>query len=559
MYSFIDTTGTPTDERLLPSEAVSINGKYLEDVVTGYRTLYAKGRESLGVKIDSHSVGVADGERVKGLRYPERTITVGFQLVADSNEAFRDAFNQINNILSLDEADFVFNDEPDKFFTGVPVFNANVSQGRNAVTGEWEIYCGYPFKRSIEPVTVSSLDSGEPGTSSVTFNIDYKGTLPARPILRAKFAAAKKNGDYSEDGDCGFVAFLDGDENIIQLGNPDVVDIDEYAKNGTIVNSEFSALTAWTASNVASAQITDTYWNYGKGQTQRYAKPSGTGSLKRSTEGAVNFEFDIVHRLCVSAASQTGAFECLAKNGDTTVVGFAIRKTGNGTTGVVSYILNGKVVGADSIDLSYYNTHFGYCNRTAVYTTQTYKQAVVTYVKVKKKKKKKATTKKVVTYVTKTRQVQSGWNYTQSNLNSGWSKEGSVITFSIGNLPDRTYKCSDIEFTPAKDIVFNFSGSFHTNAVHSCAMVGKAVTFAEIPNVFTAGDIVEADCNDANVWLYREGSLDGHLEPQYGALGNDWEDFEIKPGRNTIRAAWSGWVNTSYKPTIEIVFNEVYL
>ena len=91
-------------------------------------------------------------------------------------------------------------------------------------------------------------------------------------------------------------------------------------------------------------------------------------------------------------------------------------------------------------------------------------------------------------------------------------------------------------------------------------MISKAgVPFAEIPNVFTAGDIVEANCNDANVYLYRDGSMSGHIEPQYGALGNDWEDFEIKPGQNIIKAVWSDWVNTSYKPLIQIIFNEVNL
>ena len=77
--------------------------------------------------------------------------------------------------------------------------------------------------------------------------------------------------------------------------------------------------------------------------------------------------------------------------------------------------------------------------------------------------------------------------------------------------------------------------------------------------MFTSGDIVEADCNNANVYIYRDGSIEGHLEPQYGALGNDWEDFEIKPGQNVIRAVWSDWVDVNYKPLIQIVFNEVYV
>ena len=117
---------------------------------------------------------------------------------------------------------------------------------------------------------------------------------------------------------------------------------------------------------------------------------------------------------------------------------------------------------------------------------------------------------------------------------------------------------ADIENTPAYDVVFETTGNFHTNAIRSCAFIRKAgVPFAEIPNVFTADDVVEADCNDANVYLYRKGSAEGHLEPQYGALGNDWEDFSIKAGTNVIAASWSEWVDENYKPKIEIIFNEV--
>ena len=540
------------DRTDLPLEAVKINGQYIEDVLSGYTTYDTSGREGLSADLDTYSVGSADGTTVKSSRYPQRSVTVNFILHGDDLEDLRNKLTILNNLLSLDEADFVFNDESDKYYTGKPVISDSFKDYKNAVGGSYTIYCAYPFKRSTAVTTLSSSDASgvTVGTSSATFTFNYYGTRPARPILRAQFASAKQNGDYSEDGDCGYVAFLDADENIIQLGNPEVIDVDQYNKNDTLANSMFNALTAWTASNVATGQITDTYWDSGAGQTQQYAKPSGTASLTRTTSGAVNFEFDIVHRLCVSEAIQTGVFEALTQNNGTTIVGFRIKKTGNGTTGIVEYILNGNVVGTDNIDLSYYNPHFGYCQRTAVYTTQTY---YVTVTKKVKKKKKKVKEKR-------TRQVQSGWNYTQSNLNSGWTKDGAVVTFSVGDLPDRTFKCSDIENTAALDIVFNFSGAFHTNALHSCSMISKAgVPFAEIPNVFTAGDIVEADCNDANVTLYRAGSTIGHLEPQYGALGNDWEDFEIKPGTNVIRAVWSPWVNTSYKPTIQIIFNEVYL
>ena len=536
----------------LTNEAVKINGRYIEDIIPHYVTQNAVGRKTITKELNTYQVGAADGEKLRDTRFPSRTITVDFFIYSWDDSEIITAFNQLNNVLNTEETDFIFNDEPGVFYTGTAVLEGEVEKYRGAAKGRYTIYCGYPFKRSIATKTLSTDDPTGVvvGDTDATFTFNYKGTYPARPLLRAKFASAKEGGDYNEDGDCGFVAFLDRSENIIQLGNPEVVDVDQYAKNATLANSEFTALTDWTPTNVSVGNITDTYWNKGAGQTQSYAKPSGTASLTRSTRGAVDYEFDIVHRMCVSATSQTGKFEALTKNNGTVIAGFRIEKTGNGTTGKVSYIVNGKVVGTDNIDLSYYNTNFGYCQRTAVYTQQTY---YVTVTKKVKKKKKKVKEKRV-------RTVQTGWKYTQSNLNSGWTKDGDTVIFSVGNLPDRVYKDTDIALVAGIDIEFNYSGNINTNALHSAAMVAKAgVPFAEIPNVFTAGDIVEADCNDANVTLYRSGSIEGHLEPQYGALGNDWEDFVLIPGENTIRAVWSNWVDTSYKPTIEIEFNEVYL
>ena len=580
MYTFRDTTDHTAISNPLPTEAVSINGQFIENVLEGYRTLYTKGRESLGAELNTYSVGTADGEKFKNKRYPAREITVGFQLIADTAEEFREKFTNLNNLLSLDEADFIFNDETDKFFSGYPIMSAEVEAGQNSVKGEWKIYCAYPFKRSIEPITLTMEDATVTDTTA-TFTIDYKGSRPARPVLRAKFAGALSGGSSSEDGDCGFVAFVDQEENIIQLGNPEVLDLDEYTKAETLINKEFVNVSDWTRTgghtykgdvtgSVSTSNTTDTYWNSGKRQTQSYAKPSyGSGSglhgaiLWQNTAGAVNFTLEAVHRLCVSNAKQTGVFECGAYDSSGVMVaGFVIDKSSNGTAGVVRYIVNGVQIGTDNIDLSYYNTHFGYCNRANVYTTQTYQQKVVTYVKVKKKKKKYVT-KSVVSWVTKTRQAFSGYRYTQSNLNSSVEKDGSYVYIQVGNLPLRTFNVPDIEQKVAVDAsVFmgTYGTAMHTNMIHSLLFRREAgVPFAEQPNVFTAGDIVEADCNEATVYIYRDGSIGGHLEPQYGALGNDWEDFVLTSGTNVIRATWSEWVNPTYKPQIEIEYNEVFI
>lgn len=559
MYDFIDVNEEQTNTHL-PAEAVSINGTYLENIVAGYRTLYVKGRESLGIELNNYSVGTADGERIKGKRYPARTLTVGFQLIADSDTEFRRRFNQLNNILSLDEADFVFNDETDKFFAGYPIMNAAVQEGRNAVTGEWQIYCAYPFKRSVQMRTLSSEDATGVvvDNNSATFTFDYGGGIPAKPILRATFAGAKVGGDYNEDGDCGYVAFLNQDESIIQLGNPEVMSVETTDKSETLVNSVFNSLTGWTHdTGIHVEAVNDANWNKGAGQVSQCA--TGTGTLSRSIAGAINFDFDITQRLYVGLTRETFTFKALLKNGDQTVAGYVIEKTGSGTTARVNYIVDDTVVGTDNFDVARYNTHFGLCNATPIYVT--YEDQTLVY---KPSTGNVFNTGGTYSWETTTRTVLTGYNYTQSNLNSGIKKDADVVTFSIGNLPDRTFKASTIAGVAVSEIVFDLAGNF-ANAIKgfmgvaSCAFIRNAAPFADIPNVFTSGDIVLADCSDANVYLYRSGSAIGHLEPQYGALGNDWENFEIKVGQNVIRAVWSDWVNENYKPKIEILFNEVYV
>lgn len=578
MYQFRDITDHSELSANLPAEAVSINGQYLEDVVTGYRTLYTKGRESLGVELNTYSVGTADGETIKSMRYPSRTLTIGFQLISSSPAEFRESFTQLNNLLSIEEADFIFNDEQDKFFAGTPIFNAEVEAGENTVKGEWHIRCAYPFKRSIDPITLT-MEDATIEDNTATWEIDYNGARPAKPLLRATFADAEEGGDSGEDGDCGFIAFMDGEENIIQLGNPDAVDLDPLTKSVTLINKAFANINWWQTSgghtwndkavtgSVAVANATDTYWANGKGQTRSYAKPSyGSGSswhgaiLRRTIEGSVNFTVNLVHRYCCSKPEQTGTFECGARMATGEMLaGILINKTGSGTKGTVYYIVNNTIVGKQTIDLSYYNEHFGYCKRSPVYVTTRQKVAY----KAKQKKGGKYVTVTKYRWESKTRKVKGQYKYSQANLNSSFSKNGNKYTFKVGNLPVKTFKVADTSELVATEVSMYFGTTktpMHTNMVRSIMFRrDNATEFADKPNVFTAGDVVEANCNDATVYLYREDSLGGELSPQYGALGNDWEDFKLTSGTNVIRATWSDWVNPDYIPQIEIEYNEVYI
>lgn len=246
MYNFIDVNEA-SENVVLPSEALRINGEYIENQISGYRTLSVTGREALSPDVVTYTTGVRDGSKLKSKRYPERIITVTYQIMAESNEAFREAYNKLGRILDVEDAELIFNDEQDKFFKGTPCAIGSVPPGRNSVVGEFEILCADPFKYSvIEYEAEADLDA-----RSVL--IDYNGTYKAFPTLVAEFYNENEASEDGEsevaltgNGDCGYVAFFTEDEKIIQLGNPDEVDGENaYAKSQTLVNSAFKKSTDW--------------------------------------------------------------------------------------------------------------------------------------------------------------------------------------------------------------------------------------------------------------------------------------------------------------------------
>lgn len=68
MYDFIDVNEYQSGSAL-PSEALMINGEYIEDQIPGYRTLYVKGREMLNKAVTTQTVESRDGADFRHSRY----------------------------------------------------------------------------------------------------------------------------------------------------------------------------------------------------------------------------------------------------------------------------------------------------------------------------------------------------------------------------------------------------------------------------------------------------------------------------------------------------------
>lgn len=180
MYKFRDTNIDKEAKKIRPAEAMRINGKYLEDEIPGYRTLSVSGRETLNAEVSTRDKPKGSGAFYVSKRYPTRTITVTYQLLAKSNKEFREAFNKLNRILSAEQAQFIFDDEPDKYFIGTRSGGENPQAGRNMVTGSFEIVCADPFKYSTTEKQIPMEPTGKSYTRKFVFKNDGAIAVPAR-------------------------------------------------------------------------------------------------------------------------------------------------------------------------------------------------------------------------------------------------------------------------------------------------------------------------------------------------------------------------------------------
>ena len=125
---------TPLNQ-LEPVQAANIEGVgYLEEVISGYRTLKVEGREPLNLDLENTEISTRDGAKYKRRRIKSRQLTIHFALTAGSSAEFETKFNSLKSCLyKVEEAKIIFDDEPDKYFIGTPSGIGEIEPGRNAV------------------------------------------------------------------------------------------------------------------------------------------------------------------------------------------------------------------------------------------------------------------------------------------------------------------------------------------------------------------------------------------------------------------------------------------
>ena len=532
MYNFIDVIDN-SEGTFLPSEALKINGKYIENMIPGYRTLTVAGREALTPEVYTFETGIRDGSGLSSKRYPARTIIVTYQLIAENSAAFRAAYNALGGILDVVDAQLIFADEPDKYFTGTVSNIGEIEPGRNAVVGQFEITCLDPFKYSVDEYEATLATDG----SGIL--IEYGGTYKSFPTLQVDFAEETEPDTLTGKGECGYVAFFNEHENIVQLGDPDEVDGLEtgFAKSQAVINQKFCYSNSWTSGANALWQKNAGNFSYQQNGTlglkllpnsnYYYLTPTSYGSASNGGHGA-----SFGRNIPADAAGDTNndIFDLYFKP----VFAIASGAAGKKTYGEWALILVG-ASGENVAKVRIVKNSDG--NKAALYF---YVNEATIY-------------KGTVDISAGGKQFGKGENNPLCRV----SRTATGYVFVMGGVT-KTFRLDTGDARPnVKKVEFMFSqyGNQTPVAINGVMTVkftkNYCQTYKDIPNKFQSNDVLEVDCRNGKVLLNKAE------KPELGALGNDWEQFYLSPGLNQIGFSYSNWVDEAPVPTVR--YREVYL
>ncbi len=497
--------------------AMSVNGVNLEQEILGLRISSVSGRDELDIDIDEIEIGFTNGSRYRKKRDVTRDILVTYALVTDDEESHKTANNKIKALLHGENNKFIFHDESDLYYVGnvkelkTGQIDASGS-GLIASSGQITIHCCDPYKYSVEEKEV--LPTADGGTTLV---IDYKGTAETYPVLEATM-----------QGDNGFVGYTDANEHILQFGNIDEADGENYKENDLLATIQdfFDAPDDVSGTEYMHPQ-------YGSKGTLKKAKWYNTDFLAFGTKGETVGNANGGLRTIEIPADSQGVKGCKNFYCYFHILMYAALMGQTGEMCIGFLTADNKLIAG----VNWYKTDC--TGNTGHYELWANGKSLNTY-----------------TFQTSHLNTQNPWFWNWGHCDL--KKEGSKLTFFYwGSYP--SYTIPEVENMECAKIQIGikqwgdrsesrFLNNLGVNILSFYKM--NVEKWKDVPNKFADQDILSVDCTTGEVTL--KGL------PQYGlgALGNDWEKFALKPGINQIKCLNSEWAKT---PNYKLKYREVYL
>ena len=504
------------DRNDLTQSAFKCNDTYFEDVVPGYHTLNARGRYLLEKSVNLTDPERADGSIYEFARFPSREIEVEYFIDADNWEEFQERYTLLSRYLNANQARIIFNGEADKYIIGSISSPNEVDEQMFSRSGTYSIICADPFKYAVNETIETPTDG--------VFEIDYDGTYKSYPDVVVTFPKTlDADGNNTDTSDCGYVGLANQFGAVLQFGDPKAEDIGPITNPATNpFNKTFE--TSTSASDMTphdSKTLGDDYIQTGgvsvdTAKKYVYASNYGSGTdyhgpslsyIIGSQYVATNFALSYRQKMSASKDNQFGCAQVILYN-----------NTGNTRTLIAGVNYKKGVKGK--------------------------KTSVEFYAGANVKKWSGSKNKKLTAVGTST-----------------ITKQGNNVTFKTCNKSVSMELDDTTAGLVANEIVIYFgekgtSAALATNAFYNLSLTQFAYdTEGDVPNIFMPGDTLTIETGDAGVYL---DSGDGTTPAQtLGKLGNDWEDFYLVPGSNTIEIEFSSFVSTP--PDVVLKYRKVYI
>lgn len=548
MYKFHDTTELlkPLDE--LPSEALCFNGSFIEKMVPGYRTLYTSGREGNEREVSQTESSDRDGARFRSVRRMPREIHVGFQMNTKNAKDYAYKFNALKKLLKEEEAELIFNDEPDKFFRGTLTDIEMEDTGDLCVTGDLVFLCSDPYKYAVDEHSITAQATA----GRATIELDYRGTVDAYPILRTATRAETESLLFSDDAG-----------NMIAIGTPD-------ASN--------AGLARGTRNLIANA---NSFMNTGiyPEQVSRYTDESLRMTPVRVNDGTQEVvtingtRYFTMQRIApvesdIEDEEEPEEEEVIDPTVNTSeVTGITLYKAITQTT-MRNYVVTAQPLfyTDDLREVGYF--HFGLVSEiTEQSDTQSQEIEEAEIILEKTGIGSAYATAVMCVYGAEVKKVRVrvGIDNPISGLNGigiGIARFGDIYTFTLG---EETYEIDASAYTSIMQ---------GTNPKYVCVslarvkgqqqMSGLGISLAqsistgrtsadELASVMRASETIVVDCSTGEI------RSNGRPKPALGSIDNNWMEFSLKPGFNRIECSAVTSDDMGAKPTsYTMTYREVW-
>ena len=548
MYNFHDTTELlkPLDE--LPSEALCFNGSFIEKMVPGYRTLYTSGREGNEREVSQTESSDRDGARFRSVRRKPREIHVGFQMNTKNAKDYAYKFNALKKLLKEEEAELIFNDEPDNFFRGTLTDIEMENIGDLCVTGDLVFLCSDPYKYAVDEHSITAQATA----GRATIELDYRGTVDAYPILRTATRAETESLLFSDDAG-----------NMIAIGTPD-------ASN--------AGLARGTRNLIANA---NSFMNTGiyPEQVSRYTDESLRMTPVRVNDGTQEVvtingtRYFTMQRIApvesdIEDEEETEEEEVIDPTVNTSsVTGITLYKAITQTT-MRNYVVTAQPLfyTDDLREVGYF--HFGLVSEITEQSdtqSQEIEEAEIILEKTGIGSAYATAVMCVYGVEVKKVRVRVGIDNPISGLNGigiGIARFGDIYTFTLG---EETYEIDASAYTSIMQ---------GTNPKYVCVslarvkgqqqMSGLGISLAqsistgrtsadELASVMRASETIVVDCSTGEI------RSNGRPKPALGSIDNNWMEFSLKPGFNRIECSAVTSDDMGAKPTsYTMTYREVW-